>query len=173
MARGGARPGAGRPRGSRGERGRLLEERVRAAVGDDWCPVVFLCQVAADRKRPLELRVDCAKASAPYLAPRLKSIELEGGLAVDMAALVASLSRQRARIEDRGLAAVPVADPERGARMIPVETGVPRVPNDPPISEPALRRFEMRWRTPPATEPEARATPSTDYDPFGDDRDQS
>jgi hypothetical protein len=165
MARGGARPGAGRPRGSRGERGRLLEERVRAAVGDDWCPVVFLCQVAADRKRPIELRVDCAKASAPYLAPRLKSIELEGGLAIDTAVLVASLAKQRARIEARGLAAVPVADPERGARMVPVETGVPRVPNDLPISEPALRQFEVRLRTPPATEPEKRACPEADHDP--------
>lgn len=126
-ARGGVRPGAGRPKGSRGRRARMVEERVRSAVGD-FCPVAFLCSVAADAERPIELRVDCAKGAAPYLAPRLKSIEVDTGIAFDMTELVRRLNQQREQIEKDGHAAVPVVDAVAGARMVGVKTGVPRCP---------------------------------------------
>jgi hypothetical protein len=130
MARGGARPGAGRPRGSRGERGRLLEERVRAAVGDDWCPVTFLCQVAADRKRPIELRIDAAKASAPYLAPRLKAVEVTNLVDIDIRELTRKLAVAKDDIEKRGGIALITPDADQGATVLEIRTGVPRAPGD-------------------------------------------
>jgi hypothetical protein len=129
MPRGGARPGAGRPRGSRGERGRLLEERVRAAVGD-FDPVVFLVEVAADRKRPIELRIDAAKASAPYLAPRLKAVEVTNLVDIDIRELTRKLAVAKDDIEKRGGIALITPDADQGATVLEIRTGVPRAPGD-------------------------------------------
>ena len=102
---------------------------MRAAVGD-FDPVVFLCEVAADRKQPIELRIDAAKASAPYLAPRLKAVELTSRVNIDIMELTKKLAAKKHDIETRSGIALVVPDPEKGAVVLEVHTGVPRAPAD-------------------------------------------
>jgi len=59
--RGGARPGAGRPRGSKSQRTILKERALEDANGDAEEALAFIISVMHDPKAPLRLRVDCAK----------------------------------------------------------------------------------------------------------------
>src|SRR5690348_12713203 len=75
MPRGGARPGAGRPRGSAtapvrkalraAVRARLIEPVERS--GD---PLTLLCDVVRDRSIDLATRIYAAEVLLPYVAPR-------------------------------------------------------------------------------------------------------
>ena len=69
---GGARPGAGRPKGSKGKRTIALEERLRELGGDPFAVLVDICSGGEDER----IRVDAAKALLPYLYPRLASQDL-------------------------------------------------------------------------------------------------
>jgi hypothetical protein len=83
--RGGARPGAGRKKGSLGARTRLIAE---AAIADGDAPLNVLLSVMrkayADNDLPLAL--DAAKAAAPFCHPRLAAIEHtgRGGASLDV-----------------------------------------------------------------------------------------
>jgi hypothetical protein len=91
MPRGGARPGAGRPKGTvveiaarrlrrelEGDLERFSSD-TRALFFNDWRddPVDFLVLVARTKELPLQLRVEAAKAAAPYIKPRLSSTKVE------------------------------------------------------------------------------------------------
>lgn len=67
MPSGGKRPGAGRPRGSKAKKTKLL----LAAAEAGELPVDFLLRVMRDESVDAMVRLDCAKAAAPYLHPRL------------------------------------------------------------------------------------------------------
>jgi hypothetical protein len=41
-------------------------------------PVPFLLRVMRDRKRPIEVRINAAKAAAPYCHRALKAVEMTG-----------------------------------------------------------------------------------------------
>jgi len=69
--RGGARPGAGRPKGSKNKRTTALEERIVELGGDPIRTLVSLCGSDDDRTR-----LDAAKSLLPYLLPRLASQDL-------------------------------------------------------------------------------------------------
>ena len=72
MPRGGARPGAGRPTG---QRDRFAQQSIRRVVDEGTTPLDFMLSVLRDEKKPEAVRMDAAKAAAPYVHPRLANIE--------------------------------------------------------------------------------------------------
>lgn len=73
--RGGARPGAGRKKGGRN---RLTEEARQIAKKTGITPLEFLLEAMQDDSLPLDKRIDAAKAAAPYVHPKLSSVEVSG-----------------------------------------------------------------------------------------------
>lgn len=80
--KGGARPGAGRPKGSANKMTRLAREQAAEA---GMLPHEFLAAVA--RGEPVdgyvptfEDRLDAAKAAAPFYAPRLASTQVQASI---------------------------------------------------------------------------------------------
>lgn len=71
MARGGARPGAGRKRNKPNKATAAREARV-AASGDT--PLDYMLKVMRDKKADASRRDDMAKAAAPYVHPKFSSI---------------------------------------------------------------------------------------------------
>lgn len=81
--RGGKRNGAGRPKGARNKRTRALSEATAEAsilAQDGESPLAFLLQVMRDETKEPMVRLDAAKAAAPYQHARLSSIDLHGKL---------------------------------------------------------------------------------------------
>lgn len=74
MARGGPRPGAGRKRGSVSKK---TTEVAQRASENGVTPLEYLLKVMRDSKKPLALRMDAAKSAAPYMHPRLSSVEID------------------------------------------------------------------------------------------------
>lgn len=77
MARGGKREGAGRKAGSITKRTRELTE---AALADGISPLDFMLARLRDEGLAPDVRMDAAKAAAPYCHPRLQNIEAHGNL---------------------------------------------------------------------------------------------
>jgi hypothetical protein len=75
MSVGGKRAGAGRKPGSLTKKTREVAERA-AAKG--ITPLEYLLSVMRDESQSLPIRLDAAKASAPYIHPRLNAIEHGG-----------------------------------------------------------------------------------------------
>lgn len=75
MARGGARPGAGRPAGAQNRR---TIEQVEAIVASGLTPLEYLTSVYQDIMADEAKRIDAAKAAAPYVHAKLNSVELTG-----------------------------------------------------------------------------------------------
>lgn len=75
--RGGARLGAGRKKGSLTKR---TQEIVAAATADGLTPLEYLLGRLKDEKEDAKVRLYCAKEAAPYIHPKLSSIEHSGGL---------------------------------------------------------------------------------------------
>jgi hypothetical protein len=73
MPRGGPRLGAGRKRGSVS---RKTTEIAQHAAANGITPLEYMLKVMRDSKKPLGVRMDAAKASAPFMHPRLSAIEL-------------------------------------------------------------------------------------------------
>jgi hypothetical protein len=74
VARGGARPGAGRKPGSTTARTREIADK---ACSEGLTPLEFMLQVMRDEEADRGERLDMAKAAAPYIHPRLSSIEAQ------------------------------------------------------------------------------------------------
>ena len=72
MSHGGARTGAGRPKG--GANKFNDEARAKAAEGG-ISPLDYLLGLLRDDTQSKELRIDVAKAAAPYLHARLAAVE--------------------------------------------------------------------------------------------------
>ena len=79
MARGGARPGAGRKAGSVTRKTRDIADRA-AANGET--PLEFMLSRMRDPEAPMADRQDMAKAAAPFIHPRLAAIEHSGDMTV-------------------------------------------------------------------------------------------
>lgn len=75
MAVGGARPGAGRPKGGAN---RINDEARRQALAGGMSPLEFLLGVMRDEEQPLEKRMDAAKACAPFVHARLQTLQHSG-----------------------------------------------------------------------------------------------
>jgi hypothetical protein len=72
MAHGGTRTGAGRKAGAATTRTRAIAD---AATADGITPLEYMLRVLRDEGQDTERRDDMAKAAAPYVHPRLNSIE--------------------------------------------------------------------------------------------------
>lgn len=72
MARGGARPGAGRPKGRRSDKTNALLAEVESS---GITPLAYLLGLMRDRDNDLSVRLDAAKSAAPYVHPKLANIE--------------------------------------------------------------------------------------------------
>ena len=64
--------GKGRPKGARNKRTvELIEKAVASGYQD---PVDFLLSIVADTKADMSLRIDAAKAAAPYVRAKLTAM---------------------------------------------------------------------------------------------------
>ncbi len=59
---------------SKGVRNRKSERGKGAAERTGVTPLDFLLKVMRNPKEPMYVRIDCAKAAAPYVHPRLSTI---------------------------------------------------------------------------------------------------
>lgn len=69
---GGRRAGAGRKPGSATKKTREIAE---AALESGQSPLEYLLSIMRDPMADEDKRIDCAKAAAPYIHPRLSSVE--------------------------------------------------------------------------------------------------
>ena len=76
MARGGARPGAGRPAGAVSVRTREIADAI--AADGDTTPLEYLLKVMRDVGADESKRIDAAKAAAPYVHAKLQTTTLQG-----------------------------------------------------------------------------------------------
>jgi len=72
MAHGGARPGSGRPRGATTKKTREIADREIAA---GLTPLEYMLQVMRDGNQDEGRRLDAAKSAAPYMHPRLSTVD--------------------------------------------------------------------------------------------------
>lgn len=73
MARGGARPGAGRPKGAATTRTREIADK---AASEGETPLEFMLKVMRDQGAEMAQRMDMAKSAAPYIHARLASVDV-------------------------------------------------------------------------------------------------
>ena len=73
--RGGKRPRAGRKRGSRNKASAAREIAVAAS---GLTPLAYMLSIMRDETQPLTVRIEMAKAAAPYVHPRFAAIEHRG-----------------------------------------------------------------------------------------------
>jgi hypothetical protein len=78
MSRGGLRPGAGRPAGSKNQRSRSVEERIERSGVDPIDALLEIGQEARD-SGDLGLAVNVYKEVARYLYPSKKSVDVTVG----------------------------------------------------------------------------------------------
>ena len=73
MARGGKRENAGRKPGVPNAK---TQEQIKAVVDSGLTPLGYLLDVMRDGGREDNVRIDAAKAAAPYVHAKLSSVEL-------------------------------------------------------------------------------------------------
>jgi hypothetical protein len=74
----GARPGERRGGRQKGTRNKKTEELLGSVAGSGLTPMEFLLNVMRDEKEDMSRRIDAAKHVAPYVHPRLATIEHTG-----------------------------------------------------------------------------------------------
>lgn len=86
MPRGGSKPGerrGGRQQGAANKRTReIADKAVQAGI----TPLEYLLSILRDEKEERSVRIDAAKASAPYIHPRLQNttVKIPDGLDIRM-----------------------------------------------------------------------------------------
>lgn len=75
MSRGGSRTGAGRPKGGANK---INDEARTKALAGGTSPLDYLLGVLRDEEQKQEVRIDAAKAAAPYVHARLAAVEHSG-----------------------------------------------------------------------------------------------
>jgi hypothetical protein len=74
-ARGGKRNGAGRPSGAVNKTTAIGKEAILKAAEEGITPLEFLLSTMRNEGEEFGTRLDAAKAAAPYMHPRLSTIE--------------------------------------------------------------------------------------------------
>lgn len=77
MPRGGKREGAGRRAGAVSTKTREVADK---AIEDGLTPLEFMLQVMRDESAERGERLEMAKAAAPYIHPKLSSVEMSGNM---------------------------------------------------------------------------------------------
>jgi hypothetical protein len=179
MARGGRRPGAGRPPGSRGQKSADLAARLDELNCD---PAEGLARIAARAEAAGDLDLACRAYATlmPFRWAKLKETSLDVGLDTSLAG---RLEQARLRIEvTTGIDRPPDAPTVVGDARLPAAPRAstpppPSLPPEPPADKPhpALRPTaapsppsqgqpvpsHVYWTCQPEPEP-----PQTDYDPW-------
>ena len=75
MPKGGKREGAGRPKGAINKKS---AEQIKAVEETGITPLDYLLDVMQDVSREERVRIDAAKAAAPYVHAKLTSTEISG-----------------------------------------------------------------------------------------------
>lgn len=75
MAKGGSRPGAGRPRGSRNK---ATAAKAAEIAASGLTPLDFMLTVLRDESAERDVRLDAAAKAAPYVHPKLANVEVKG-----------------------------------------------------------------------------------------------
>lgn len=75
MSRGGARQGAGRPKGGANK---INDEARAKALAIGISPLDYLLGLLRDEAQDQDTRIDAAKAAAPYVHARLTAVEHSG-----------------------------------------------------------------------------------------------
>jgi hypothetical protein len=75
VSHGGAREGAGRPRG---RRSRKTEQRLDAIESSGLTPLDYMLTILRDIAQDQAVRLDAAKSAAPYIHPKLATTTLKG-----------------------------------------------------------------------------------------------
>lgn len=186
---GGKREGAGRPKGSLNRRSIEAIEDV-AREYPDWTPLKHLARVANDEKLDQEIRLDAAKAAAPYVHPKPRTIELDPDALVELEERIAgaradalarkgwnplsNLADRMERLARAGVAADRAsADPVSPAKPAPMPEPVSVEPTPEPEHAPVAAPAPAP-RTPyepilaPATWPDPLAVALVHYDPMKD-----
>ncbi len=73
MARGGSRAGAGRKAGAPNK---ATAERQAEVAASGLTPLEYMLQIMRDEERLPDVRLDAAKAAAPYVHPKLAAVEM-------------------------------------------------------------------------------------------------
>ena len=76
---GGARPGAGRPKGTRNK---ASTRQIRELREKGMTPLDYLTSIYTDPKADEKLRIDAAKAAAPYVHAKLSNVEMNSNVTV-------------------------------------------------------------------------------------------
>ena len=88
---GGARPGAGRKKGTRNSatlaKEAALEEVIARAVADECTPLDVMLSIMRDPASPAAMKFEAAKAAAPYVHPRLSQVDSRVTKVTDVAEL--------------------------------------------------------------------------------------
>lgn len=72
MAHGGSRPNAGRKKGSLNARTQKVAERC---AEEGITPLEYMLNIMRDPTQEFQTRMDAAKSAAPYIHPKLASVE--------------------------------------------------------------------------------------------------
>lgn len=75
MARGGQRRGAGRKKGATSQKTKERLAMAEKAIGDGITPLAYMLQIMNDQAADPQRRDDMARAAAPFVHPRLTSID--------------------------------------------------------------------------------------------------
>ena len=74
MSKGGRRQGAGRPAGSRNKR---TMAQAQAIETSGLTPLDYLVAVYQNQKMPERMRLEAAKAAAPFVHPKLSAVDMD------------------------------------------------------------------------------------------------
>ena len=80
MARGGKRDGAGRRKGQVSEKTALRTQIATQALESGLTPLDYMLSILRDEEQDAKDRFAAAKECAPYLHPRLSSVDHKGNL---------------------------------------------------------------------------------------------
>lgn len=83
--RGGTRTGAGRPKGVPNK---TTQAQRDAVLNSGLTPLEYMISVLRDETAEREVRMDAAKAAAPYVHPKLANIDLKAEHSGDVGPLV-------------------------------------------------------------------------------------
>lgn len=84
-----AMAGKGSPKGVRqggrqkGTRNKKTAAMIEGVQSSGLTPLEYLIGIVRDESKDEIVRVDAAKAAAPYIHPRLSAVELSGGIGIN------------------------------------------------------------------------------------------